>query len=254
MSELSDDERGASPETFPDWLAQIQSEYLQLTDLYGKEREYGQKLAELISHVQHEIGFPIPLNPIVLSAALPDIIEAQLGDGAIISYVDSHGNRGTRPLTLMPLETVIFTVHECTFRLKEMIAEKRRLMARRVRALDRVNLELDKACETMRYTRPDSMPELEKVDEQQEVEGEPEVVPGAGDHTEAQVVVEQPLTERVGAPVEVAESQPVTEPAPPVGEEEPKNAQASHPDNGFEFKGTFKEKRHLMDEKGWGAK
>ena len=163
LSDFHEHERDSSPETFPDWLDQIEGEYLHLTELYEKEREHGQKLADLMAQVLHEVGFAIPLNPIVLSAAIPNVTEAQLEEGAVVSYVDSSGNRGTRPLTLMPLETIIFTVHECTFRLKEMVSERRRLMARRVRVLERVNFELDRAHEVLRSSEPDSEPELETV-------------------------------------------------------------------------------------------
>lgn len=274
MSGLPGHERDASPDTFPDWLAQIQREYLNLTELYEKEREYGQRLAELMANVQHEVGFPIPLNPIVLSAALPDVTEAQLGEGAVIFYVDSAGNRGTRPLTLMPLETIIFTVHECTFRLKEMISEKRRLMARRVRALERVNLELDKAQETLKYSQPDSEPELEKVGEAssefasvnlefgkaQEVLKYAQPV-SAPEHSQPIPEPEHPqsvsapeLRKAVEAPKELADLRArAKELADLTGSPEKISEPAEAPIESFQFKGSFKDKREAVDEKVWGS-
>jgi hypothetical protein len=266
------DEGDVSPETFPDWLAQIQSGYLQLTDLYEKERDYGAKLAELMARVQHEIGFPIPLNPIVLSAVIPNVVEAQLGEGAVVSYVDAEGNKGSRPLTLMPLETIIFTVHECTFRLKEIIAEKRRLMARRVRALERVSLELDKAADTLHNSRPDVEPELEQVDEPPEQELAVGVASPVENTlpAEAGVPTRGGLPETLGpaateapgaAPVPEVASRSPPEPAPavaPVPEVAKAESSGTEPEKtpasgtGFEFKGSFKEKRHIIDDKAWG--
>ena len=245
MSEPYDQEREASPETFPDWLDQIQGEYLHLTQLYEKEREYGQKLAELMARVQHEIGFPIPLNPIVLSAALPDVIEAHLGEGAVISYVDPAGNQGTRPLTLMPLETIIFTVHECTFRLKELVAEKRRLMAMRVRALERVNLELDRATETLKYSDPDSAPELEKVEEKSselagvnlELERATEIL----DDSQPDSAPELEKVEEKPSELDALSRSP-----------EKTSEPAEAPVPGFEFRGSFRDRRRALDAKEWG--
>ena len=246
LSGPSDHERGASPETFPDWLDQIQGEYLHLTDLYEKEREHSQKLAELMARVQHEFGFPIPINPIVLSAALPDVTEAQLGEGAVISYVDSAGNHGTRPLTLMPLETIIFTVHECTFRLKELVSEKRRLMARRVRALERVNLELGKAHETLKSSQPDLEPELEDVGEApSELAGVNLELGSLQEALEYMQPVSRPELGKAGdAPRALTD---LTE--PPKKAPEPTET----PIEGFEFKGSFKDKREAVDEQVWGS-
>ena len=280
LSGLRDHERDESPETFPDWLAQIRREYLHLTELYEQEREYGHRLAELMANVQREVGFSIPLNPIVLSAALPNLREAQLGEGAVIFYVDSAGNKGTRPLTLMPLETIIFTVHECTFRLKELISEKRRLMARRVRALERVNLELDKAHETLKYSEPDSEPELEKVEEASnglggvniELEKVEEASNGLGGVNIELEKVEEASNGLAEVNLELDKtheplkySEPSSEPelekveeassgvADLSGSPEETPAPAAAPVGGFEYRGSFKDKRQTLEEKERGS-
>ncbi len=257
MSGMHEHERDPTPETFPDWLEQIEGEYLHLTELYEKEREYGQKLAELMARVQHAVGFAIPLNPLVISAAVPNVSEAQLGEGAVVLYVDSEGNRGTRPLTLMPLETIIFTVHECTFRLKEMISERRRLMARRVRALERVNLELDKAQEVLKHSEPDSPPELERLEEAPNEFADPTLEPD--DAREIMVLAESgsqsvPGTAGEG-PTEIPGLRvggPSSEPTRSPELQDDTSGLTEAVVNGFEFKGSFKDKRESPDEKGWG--
>jgi len=266
MSGPNGNEQSSSPETFTDWLSQIEGDYLHLTELYEKEREYGQRLAELVARVQHEMGFPIPLNPVVLSAAIPGATEAHLGEGAVIFFVDSAGNRGQRPLTLMPLETIIFTVHESTFRLKELIAEKRRLMARRVRALERVNLELDKAQEVLRRSQPDSEPELENAGEAPvavSVEGEPQdetPEPVVGEASSEQLLVkvgEAPNAISVQSDSPKEATTHVEGQAPismSVQSESPKEAPepVQVKVEGFEYRGSFKDKRHVIKNGEWG--
>ena len=264
MSGPNGNEESSSPETFTDWLSQIEGDYLHLTELYEKEREYGNRLAELVARVQHEMGFPIPLNPVVLSAAIPGATEAHLGEGAVISYVDSTGASGKRPLTLMPLETIIFTVHESTFRLKELISEKRRLMARRVRALERVTLELDKAQEVLKRSQPDSEPELEKVESPisvptQSMSPDETLEPVPGEASTGQLlekVGEPPIAVSAGnespqAKAHVEGQAPI---AVPTQGESPKEAPEPVPVKveGFEYRGSFKDKRHVIRNGEWG--
>ena len=174
MAAIQESSNNPTPETFPDWLSQIAGEYKHLTELYERERSYAARLAELMSLVQHEVGVPIPLNPSVLSAAFPGATEAQLAPGATITFVDSGGNRQSKPLSLMPLETIIFTVHESVFRMRQVVLEERKAMVRRVRALERVVVEMEKATESYRLRSP------EAGSQQEVASGSPAPSPGAG--------------------------------------------------------------------------
>jgi hypothetical protein len=193
------------PGSFVDSLREIQGEYIMLTDLYEKEKSYGQKLSEMMKTLQYEVDSTIPIRP---EAIGEPCTEAYLVSEAVVVLVDGDGNRISRPLYRLPPSTIIAVIEECTPELRRLLFEKRKSESNKVRSLERVLKELKKAQATFRQTRKD---ELEAPEEEPKEE----------------------------ARVKADEEKPLPKEQPEVA---PVQRQSKE---GFAFKGSFGEKREL---------
>jgi hypothetical protein len=166
---------------FTDSLRDIQGEYIMLTELYEKEKSYGQKLADMMKTLQYEVDSTIPIRP---DAVGEQCKEAYLVSEAVVVLVDNNGNRISRPLYRLPAATIVSVIEECTPELRRLLFEKRRSESNKVRSLERVLKELKKAQATFKQTRREDTEEEDQKEEVKETAEEkplpkeqPEVVP-----------------------------------------------------------------------------
>jgi len=166
---------------FTDSLRDIQGEYIMLTELYEKEKSYGQKLADMMKTLQYEVDSTIPIRP---DAVGEQCKEAYLVSEAVVVLVDNNGNRISRPLYRLPAATIVSVIEECTPELRRLLFEKRRSESNKVRSLERVLKELKKAQATFKQSRREETEEEDQKEEMKETAEEkpqpkeqPEVVP-----------------------------------------------------------------------------
>ena len=175
---------------FTDSLRDIQGEYIMLTELYEKEKSYGQRLTEMMKTLQDEVDSTIAIRP---DAIGEECREAYLVSEAVVVLVDDTGNRISRPLYKLPAATIVSVIEECTPELRRLLFEKRKTESNKVRALERVLKELKKAQATFKQSRRD---ELEEQDEpKEEAKDRMEVKPAQKEQTE---VAPQPRPSREG--------------------------------------------------------
>jgi hypothetical protein len=176
--------------SFTDSLRDIQGEYIMLTELYEKEKSYGQRLTDMMKTLQDEVDSTIVIRP---EAIGDGCTEAYLVSEAVVVLVDNTGNRISRPLYKLPAATIVSVIEECTPELRRLLFEKRKLESNKVRSLERVLKELKKAQATFKQSRRD---EIEEQDEpKDEAKDRMEVKPVQKDQTE---VVPQSRPSREG--------------------------------------------------------
>lgn len=167
---MSDDDKekaDSQAEGFVDQLRQIQGEFLQLTDLYERERDYSQKLAELMRALQYEVDVTIPLTVDSIGSTFINASEGYLVSDSVVVAIDPSGATMSKPLSLLPPEIIISIVEDCTPQLKKLISEKRKRTARRVNSLEKVVKELKKAQATFKQSRTGA-PQPEEGEEEME--------------------------------------------------------------------------------------
>ncbi len=130
-----------------------------LTELYEKEKSYGQRLTDMMKTLQDEVDSTISIRPDAIGAQCR---EAYLVSEAVVVLVDSSGNRISRPLYRLPAATIVSVIEECTPELRRLLFEKRKSESNKVRSLERVLKELKKAQATFKQSRRD---EVEEQDE-----------------------------------------------------------------------------------------
>ena len=140
--------------SFADNLRDIQGEYSMLTELYEKEKSYGQKLTDMMKALQYEVDSTIPIRPQAIGDGCR---EAYLVSEAVVVLVDNNGNRISRPLYKLPAATIVSVIEECTPELRRLLFEKRKSEGNRVRSLERVLRELKKAQVTFKQSRRDEV-------------------------------------------------------------------------------------------------
>lgn len=160
--------------SFTDNLRDIQGEYIMLTELYEKEKNYGQKLADMMKTLQSEVDSTIPIRPEAIGDGCK---EAYLVSEAVVVLVDSSGNRISRPLHKLSAATIVSVIEECTPELRRLLFEKRRTESNRVRSLERVLRELKKAQTTFRMSRRDDADEQEEPRDETKEREEEEKLP-----------------------------------------------------------------------------
>ncbi len=204
MPETTKEESGG----FVDSLREIQGEYIMLTELYEKEKSYGQKLSDMMKTLQFEVDATIPIRPEALGEPCK---EAYLVSEAVVVLVDAAGNRISRPLSRLSANTIVSVIEECTPELRRLLFEKRKLESSKVRSLERVLKELKKAQATFKQSKRDEVeiPEEEAKEDMKEEAEEEEP--------------EEPKVQR----------KPIEEVAPPPRPQK----------EGFAFKASFGEKR-----------
>src|SRR5690349_6720908 len=84
--------------SFVDQLREIQGEYLMLSELYQKERSYGERLADTMRLLQYEVDATIPLNTDILMTSRP-LKEAFLASESVVVMIDTQDNKLSRPLS-----------------------------------------------------------------------------------------------------------------------------------------------------------
>ncbi|MGD1054673.1 MAG: hypothetical protein ABR867_01135 [Nitrososphaerales archaeon] len=168
---------------FTDSLRDIQGEYIMLTELYEKERSYGQRLTEMMKTLMDEVDSAISIRPDAIGGQCKD---AYLVSEAVVVLVDNSGNKISRPLYKLPAATIVSVIEECTPELRRLLSEKRKSESYKVRSLERVLKELKKEQATFKQSRRDEMEEQEepkdevkdKMEEQKPIQKEPsEVAP-----------------------------------------------------------------------------
>jgi len=145
--------------SFTDSLRDIQGEYIMLTELYEKEKSYGQKLSDMMKTLQDEVDSTIQIRP---DATGEQCKEAYLVSEAVVVLVDNAGNRISRPLFRLPASTIVSVIEECTPELRRLLFEKRKSESGKVRSLERVLKELKKAEATFKQSRRDETEEEEE--------------------------------------------------------------------------------------------
>ncbi|MGD0146612.1 MAG: hypothetical protein ABSB53_07170 [Nitrososphaerales archaeon] len=157
---MAEEQRGKEEQgNFTDSLRDIQGEYIMLTELYEKEKSYGQRLTDMMKTLQDEVDSTISIRPDAIGAQCR---EAYLVSEAVVVLVDSSGNRISRPLYRLPAATIVSVIEECTPELRRLLFEKRKSESNKVRSLERVLKELKKAQATFKQSRRD---EVEEQDE-----------------------------------------------------------------------------------------
>jgi len=145
--------------SFTDSLRDIQGEYIMLTELYEKEKSYGQKLSDMMKTLQDEVDSTIQIRPDAIGEQCK---EAYLVSEAVVVLVDNAGNRISRPLFRLPASTIVSVIEECTPELRRLLFEKRKSESGKVRSLERVLKELKKAEATFKQSRRDETEEEEE--------------------------------------------------------------------------------------------
>jgi Sec-independent protein translocase protein TatA len=168
--------------SFTDNLRDIQGEYIMLTELYEKEKDYGQKLSDMMKTLQSEVDSTIPIRPEAIGEGCK---EAYLVSEAVVVLVDKGGNRISKPLYKLSAATIMSVIEECTPELRRLLFEKRKLEGNRVRSLERVLKELKKAQATFKQSRRDDVEEQEEQEEpKDEMRERAEEVPLQKEQTE----------------------------------------------------------------------
>jgi len=190
----SDDKgRGDGAVSFVDQLREIQGEYLMLSELYQKERSYGEKLADTMRLLQYEVDVTIPLDTDILMTSRP-LKEAFLASESVVVMIDNQDNKLSRPLSAFPPEVILAIIQFCTPELKRLITEKRRSASNKVNALEKVLKELKKAQATFKQTKKDSV----EASETDEIEGSKE--------SEDEIAAQMPEPKPEAEPAPVARS------------------------------------------------
>jgi gas vesicle protein len=152
---MAEEQKGAEYSgNFVDSLREIQGEYIMLSELYEKEKSYGQKLSDMMKALQYEVDATIPIRPEAIGEPCR---EAYLVSEAVVVLVDASGNRISRPLYRLPASTIISVIEECTPELRRLLFEKRRAEGNKVRSLERVLKELKKAQATFKQAKRDEL-------------------------------------------------------------------------------------------------
>ncbi len=151
----SGDKGRDGPFSFVDQLREIQGEYLMLSELYQKEKSYGERLADTMRLLQYEVDVTIPIDTKILMTSRP-LREAFMASESVVVMIDENDNRLSRPLSSFPPEAILAIIQYCTPELKRLITEKRRNASDKVNSLEKVLKELKRAQATFKQTKKDS--------------------------------------------------------------------------------------------------
>lgn len=173
---MSDSQKGREMNSgnFVDSLREIQGEYIMLTELYEKEKSYGQKLSEMMRALQAEVDATIPIRPEALGEPCK---EAYLVSEAVVVVTGMDGNKISRPLYRLSPNVIVSVIEECTPELRRLISDKRRVESNKVRSLERVLKELKKAQSTFKQTRRDELDLAEEEPKEEPGDRQAEAAP-----------------------------------------------------------------------------
>jgi Sec-independent protein translocase protein TatA len=139
---------------FVDSLREIQGEYIMLTELYEKEKSYGQTLSDMMRALQFEVDATIQIRP---EAVGEPCRAAYLVSEAVVVVFDKNGGMSSKPLYRFSPNVIVSVIEECTPELRRLISEKRMTEVNKVRSLERVLKELKKAQATFKQSRKDEL-------------------------------------------------------------------------------------------------
>ena len=151
-SEQRGTERGTG--AFVNSLHEIQGEYIALNELYEKQKAYGQTLSDIMRALQREADVTIPIRPETMGKGYTG---AYLVSEAVVVAFDTNRHMTSSPLYSLPPEKIVSVIEECTPELRRLISEKRRTESSKVKSLERVLGELEKASATFRQVRKDEL-------------------------------------------------------------------------------------------------
>jgi len=156
-------DRDSSNGGFADSLREIQGEYMMLGELYEKQKSYGQRLSEMMKTMQFEVDTVIPIRPEALGRPCR---EAYLVAEGVVVVLEQNGAMSSKPLAILPSESIISIIQECTPELQRLLSDKRRNESNKVKSMERVLKELKKAQATFKQTKKDE--DLTEDEEEEE--------------------------------------------------------------------------------------
>ncbi len=171
---------------FVDSLREIQGEYIMLGELYEKQKNYGQKLADMMKTLQFEVDTVIKIRPEAMG--VPCRAAYLVSEGVVVVF-DTSGGLTSKPLYSLPADVIISVIQECTPELQRLLSEKRKNESLKVRSMERVLKELKKAQATFKQTKREEV-------EMEEEEEEPAPPMEAKSQKEEAEVVAQPRDSR----------------------------------------------------------
>jgi hypothetical protein len=134
--------RGTQSQGFAGGLRDLQGRYSSLVDLYEKQRNSGQKVAELLKALQQEVDAVIQIPAEVLGAPYT---AAYLVSDAVVIMFDLTRDMTTKPLRSFPAAKIVAIVQACTPELKRLISEKEKSEKSNLKSLEMVARELEEA-------------------------------------------------------------------------------------------------------------
>jgi hypothetical protein len=168
---------------FVDSLREIQGEYIQLNDLYERQKVYGQKLSDMMKALQFEVDATIPIRAETMGNG---VTAAYLVSEAVVVAFDKNRNMSSSPLYRLPANVLISVIEECTPELRRLISEKRRTESNKVRSMERVLKELKKAQATFKQAKREELEVTEGEPNEEATEAMEEEAPlKVPDQTEA---------------------------------------------------------------------
>jgi hypothetical protein len=174
---------------FADSLREIQGEYMMLGELYEKQKSYGQRLSEMMKTMQLEVDTVIPIRPEALGR--PCRAAYLVSEGVVVVF-DPSGALSSKPLYMLPSESIISIIQECTPELQRLLSEKRRSESNKVKSMERVLKELKKAQATFKQTKREDV----AVEEEEEEEPASEVEQSSRKDNAELVAQPPPKTQR----------------------------------------------------------
>jgi len=201
-----------------DSLREIQGEYTMLGELYEKQKSYAQGLSDVIRAMQNEVDAVIQINPKAMAS--PCRAAYLVSEGVVVVF-DLNGGMASKPLYALPPDVIVSIIQECAPELHRLLSERRRMESHKVKSMESVLNELQKAELMFRATKGNEIGLIPPLDiETEEADPAP------------QAEVKAPL-------VEEKVPQAVSPPAPAEKVEKEPAEVVAKSKNPFSFIGTF---------------
>jgi len=113
-----------------------------LSSIYAKQKEYGQRVSELLRDLQFMANSIVQISPSLLRSTC---MAAYLTSDAVVLMFDRDRTMTTKPLRDFPTEVIVAVVAECTPKLKKSVLEKKRVEMGKVHSLEDAVKELEEA-------------------------------------------------------------------------------------------------------------
>jgi len=112
------------------------------TSIYAKQREYGQRVSQLLRELQSMANSVVQIPPDVLRSSC---MAAYLTSDAVVLMFDRDRTMTTRPLRDFPIEVIVAVVAICAPKLKKSVLEKKQLETGKLHSLEGAIQELEEA-------------------------------------------------------------------------------------------------------------